>query len=44
MSFEGKWVLDKSENFDEYMKEVGVGLVTRKAAAALKVRLEIKKE
>ncbi|KIH54444.1 hypothetical protein ANCDUO_15410, partial [Ancylostoma duodenale] len=20
MSFEGKWVLDKSENFDEYMK------------------------
>ncbi|KAK6015389.1 lipocalin / cytosolic fatty-acid binding protein [Ostertagia ostertagi] len=44
MSFEGKWVLDKSENFDEYMKEVGVGLITRKAAAQIKVKLEIKKE
>ncbi|KAL6732018.1 hypothetical protein Aduo_002825 [Ancylostoma duodenale] len=44
MSFEGKWVLDKSENFDEYMKEVGVGLITRTAAAHLKVNLEIKKE
>ncbi|KAK5972123.1 Receptor-type tyrosine-protein phosphatase delta [Trichostrongylus colubriformis] len=44
MSFEGKWSLDKSENFDEYMKEVGVGLITRKAAAHIKVQLEIKKE
>ncbi|ETN83898.1 hypothetical protein RB195_006971 [Necator americanus] len=44
MSFEGKWVLDKSENFDEYMKEVGVGLITRTAAAHLKVNLEVKKE
>ncbi|VDO21456.1 unnamed protein product [Haemonchus placei] len=44
MNFEGKWVLDKSENFEEYMKEVGVGLITRKAAAHIKVQLEIKKE
>ncbi|WKX92151.1 hypothetical protein Q1695_010294 [Nippostrongylus brasiliensis] len=44
MSFEGVWVSDKSENFDEYMKEVGVGLIARKAAAHIKVQLEIKKE
>ncbi|KJH46211.1 lipocalin / cytosolic fatty-acid binding protein [Dictyocaulus viviparus] len=44
MSFEGKWVLDKSENFDEYMKEVGVNILVRKAAAHIKVQLEIKKE
>ncbi|CAJ0594047.1 unnamed protein product [Cylicocyclus nassatus] len=44
MSIEGKWVLDKSENFDEYMKEVGVGLITRTAAAHLKVNLDYKKE
>ncbi|CAG0918462.1 unnamed protein product [Notodromas monacha] len=28
----GKWKLVKSENFDEYMKAVGVGMVTRKLA------------
>ncbi|VDP30992.1 unnamed protein product [Heligmosomoides polygyrus] len=44
MSFEGKWALDKSDNFEEYMKEVGVGLLTRKAAAHIKVQLEIKKD
>uniref|UniRef100_A0A0K0D979 FABP domain-containing protein n=1 Tax=Angiostrongylus cantonensis TaxID=6313 RepID=A0A0K0D979_ANGCA len=44
MSFEGKWILDKSDNFDEYMKEIGVSLLVRKAAAYLKVHLEIKKE
>jgi len=34
MSFAGKFKLKSSENFDEYMKAVGVGLVTRKMANA----------
>jgi fatty acid-binding protein 3 len=34
MSFAGKFKLKTSENFDEYMKAVGVGLVTRKMANA----------
>jgi len=34
--FLGKWKLDSSEHFESYMKEVGVNMVTRKAAAALK--------
>ncbi|KAF1752119.1 hypothetical protein GCK72_018673 [Caenorhabditis remanei] len=39
--FAGRWKLVSSENFDEYMKEIGVGLITRKAAAHLKPSLEI---
>lgn len=27
----GTWVLDSSENFDEFMKELGVNLLLRKA-------------
>lgn len=42
--FVGRWKLVHSENFEEYMKEVGVGLITRKAAANLKPTLEIKVE
>jgi len=34
--FLGKWKLESSEHFDSYMKEVGVDMVTRKAAALLK--------
>jgi len=34
--FLGKWKLESSEHFESYMKEVGVSMVTRKAAAALK--------
>ena len=34
--FVGKWKLVESQNFDEYMKEVGVGLMKRTAAAHLK--------
>uniref|UniRef100_A0A914Z1B5 Cytosolic fatty-acid binding proteins domain-containing protein n=1 Tax=Panagrolaimus superbus TaxID=310955 RepID=A0A914Z1B5_9BILA len=30
--FAGKWDFESSENFDEYMKAVGVGLITRKVA------------
>jgi hypothetical protein len=32
----GTWNLDSSENWEEYMKELGVGLIQRKAAAAIK--------
>ena len=38
--FVGKWKLVDSSNFDEYMKEVGVGMMTRVAASALKPVLE----
>ena len=39
--FVGKWNLVNSENFDEYMKEVGVGLMTRKIGGAVKPVLDI---
>lgn len=39
--FIGRWKMIKSENFEEFMKEIGVGLITRKAAAHLKPTLEI---
>ncbi|XP_016950156.1 fatty acid-binding protein, muscle [Drosophila biarmipes] len=45
MSFVGKkYKLDKSENFDEYMKELGVGLVTRKMGNSLSPTVEVTKE
>jgi hypothetical protein len=34
--FAGKWKLVDSNNFDEYMKAVGIGFITRKAAGAIK--------
>jgi fatty acid-binding protein 3 len=39
--FVGKWNLIDSENFDEYMKKVGIGFVTRKMANSLKPVLTI---
>ncbi|TKR94166.1 hypothetical protein L596_008490 [Steinernema carpocapsae] len=39
--FLGKWQVVESENFDDYMKEVGVGFVTRKAAGSLKPVMEV---
>lgn len=39
--FVGKWNLVESDNFEAYLKQVGVGLVTRKAAAATKPQLNI---
>ncbi|XP_017062171.1 fatty acid-binding protein, muscle [Drosophila ficusphila] len=45
MAFVGKkYKLDKSENFDEYMKELGVGLVTRKMGNSLSPTVEVTKE
>ncbi|XP_043915941.1 fatty acid-binding protein, heart-like [Protopterus annectens] len=35
-AFAGTWALVSSENFDEYMKEVGVGFATRQIASVLK--------
>jgi len=34
--FAGKWKLESSENFDEYMKALGVGFMTRKVGATAK--------
>jgi hypothetical protein len=42
--FEGKWKLDSSENFDEFMKVLGVGYLTRKAGGASKPTVVISKD
>jgi len=34
--YAGNWKMDKSENFDEFMKAVGVGLVMRKMGNSAK--------
>ncbi|XP_065354721.1 probable fatty acid-binding protein [Calliphora vicina] len=39
-----KYKLDKSENFDEYMKELGVGMVLRKMGNSVTPTVELKKE
>ncbi|XP_067687560.1 sodium/calcium exchanger regulatory protein 1-like [Haliotis asinina] len=38
----GTWNLVETDNFDAYMAAVGVGLVTRKVAGALKPTQEVK--
>jgi len=43
MPIEGKYALTKSDNFEEYMKAVGVGMVMRKLAATAKPVTEISK-
>ncbi|CAB03391.2 Fatty acid-binding protein homolog 8 [Caenorhabditis elegans] len=40
--FIGRWKLVHSENFEEYLKEIGVGLLIRKAASLTSPTLEIK--
>ncbi|KGL76641.1 Myelin P2 protein [Tinamus guttatus] len=39
--FAGTWKLVSSDNFDEYMKELGVGFATRKMAAVAKPSVTI---
>ncbi|TMW50136.1 hypothetical protein DOY81_004761 [Sarcophaga bullata] len=39
-----KYKLDKSENFDEYMKELGVGMVLRKMGNSVTPTVELKKD
>ncbi|CAH1800879.1 unnamed protein product [Owenia fusiformis] len=41
---QGKWRLDSSDNFDEYMKAVGVGMVMRKLGGATKPNQEISQD
>ncbi|XP_017281967.1 fatty acid binding protein 4b [Kryptolebias marmoratus] len=42
--FYGTWKLNDSENFDDYLKEVGVLLPMRLMASASKPTLEVKEE
>ena len=37
--FAGTWNLVHSDNFDGYMKEIGIGMMTRMAGAAVKPTL-----
>jgi len=37
----GKWKLDRSENFDEYLKALGVGMVKRKVVSGMTPTVEI---
>ncbi|XP_030760275.1 fatty acid-binding protein, adipocyte isoform X2 [Sitophilus oryzae] len=39
-----KYKLESSENFDEFMKELGVGLVTRKVGNAVSPVVELNKD
>jgi len=41
MGIEGKYKLTKSDNFEEYMKAIGVGMVMRKLAASASPETEI---
>ncbi|XP_063628848.1 fatty acid-binding protein [Cydia splendana] len=45
MEFVGKkYKMSASENFDEFMKALGVGLITRKAANAVTPTVELRKD
>jgi hypothetical protein len=44
MSFVGKWDFESSENFEEYMKALGVGFATRKIGANVKPTYHISQE
>ncbi|XP_026333812.1 myelin P2 protein-like [Hyposmocoma kahamanoa] len=39
-----KYKMISSENFDEFMKAIGVGLITRKAANAVTPTIELRKD
>ncbi|XP_054746506.1 probable fatty acid-binding protein [Anastrepha obliqua] len=39
-----KYKLEKSENFDEYMKELGIGMILRKMGNSISPTVELKKD
>jgi len=39
--FEGKWKVESTENFDEYLKAIGVGMMVRKMAGSSKPPITI---
>ena len=41
MSFAGSYKLAKTENFDEFLKELGVGMIKRKLAGSTTPELEV---
>jgi len=44
MSFEGVYKLTKTEGFDEFLKEIGVGMIKRKLANSTTPELEVKQD
>ncbi|KAI1288120.1 Fatty acid-binding protein [Halotydeus destructor] len=44
MSFEGKYKLTKTENFDKFLAELGMGLIKRKIANASTPELQISQD
>ncbi|KAH9420626.1 fatty acid-binding protein-like [Dermatophagoides pteronyssinus] len=44
VQFEGKYQLESSENFDEFLKELGVGFILRNLAKTTKPTIEVVKD
>jgi hypothetical protein len=44
MNFVGTWEFKSSENFDEYLKALGIGMIKRKIGASLKPTCVISKD
>jgi len=42
--FTGNYKLSKSENFDEFLTELGIGLIKRKLAQSSKPEIEVRKD
>lgn len=42
--FEGKWNVESTVNFDDYMKALGVGMLTRKLGATVKPVVTISRD
>jgi len=42
--FVGKYKLSKSDNFDEFLSELGIGMIKRKLAQSTKPEIEVSKD